>query len=314
MDALSPEAVEALFTRSDGDYLFARWGRPIAPVVFGVEPPTVAVLKGALEALCLLSEHATAETDPELGANLMVFFCRDWGELTGVPNLDRLIEGLGPLNYEPQRGLLVHPAYVVTPGREPLGTIDAWNWARGFKDAAGERPADVNESLRWVEDYERVAETAAEMPDTCCVYVGDRESDLAPLMRRAAELGHPADWLVRALHDRVLEDGAKLFASVGAETPIGQVRFRYRPRRGVKARDVVQQLHVRRVRIGKRAPIEATCLIAREIAAPAGVKALECRLLSNRTVASEEEAAELIDWYRARWRIRPSVMRSSSTI
>jgi len=97
MDALSPEAVEALFTRSDGDYLFARWGRPIAPVVFGVEPPTVAVLKGALEALCLLSEHATAETDPELGANLMVFFCRDWGELTGVPNLDRLIEGLGPL-------------------------------------------------------------------------------------------------------------------------------------------------------------------------------------------------------------------------
>ncbi|MCC5957403.1 MAG: hypothetical protein JJU07_14980, partial [Natronohydrobacter sp.] len=32
-----------------------------------------------------------------LGANLMVFFFRDWGELLEVPGLDRLIEGLGPL-------------------------------------------------------------------------------------------------------------------------------------------------------------------------------------------------------------------------
>ena len=38
-----------------------------------------------------------AETDPELGANLMVFFCRDWAELPQVPNLDRLVPDLGPL-------------------------------------------------------------------------------------------------------------------------------------------------------------------------------------------------------------------------
>jgi len=38
-----------------------------------------------------------AETDWELGANLMVFFCRDWAELTAVPHLDRLVPDLGPL-------------------------------------------------------------------------------------------------------------------------------------------------------------------------------------------------------------------------
>ena len=97
MDTLSPEAVTALFTRSDGAFLFARWGRPIAPVVFGVEDATVGVLKGALEALCVLTGHRMAETDPELGANLMVFFCRDWDELPAVPNLDRLIPDLVPL-------------------------------------------------------------------------------------------------------------------------------------------------------------------------------------------------------------------------
>ncbi|WP_298434937.1 hypothetical protein [uncultured Jannaschia sp.] len=97
MTTLTPDAVAALFTRADGQFLFARWGRPIVPVVFGVTDATVAVLKGAVEALCVLSGHRMAETDPELGANLMVFFLRDWEELPETPNLDRLIPELGPL-------------------------------------------------------------------------------------------------------------------------------------------------------------------------------------------------------------------------
>ncbi|MBV0911276.1 DUF2927 domain-containing protein [Anianabacter salinae] len=94
---MTPEDTAALFTRSDGSYLFARWGRPLATVVFGVEDQTLAVVKGAVEAVAQLAGHSIAETDPELGANLMVFFLRDWDELTETPNLDRLIDGLGPL-------------------------------------------------------------------------------------------------------------------------------------------------------------------------------------------------------------------------
>jgi len=89
--------IEALFTREDGQFLFARWGRPIAPVVFGVEDQTLEVIKGALEAVCVLSGHKMAETDPELGANFMMFFFRDWSELPDVPNLDRLVPDLRPL-------------------------------------------------------------------------------------------------------------------------------------------------------------------------------------------------------------------------
>ena len=96
-DTLTPEEIEALFTRSDGTYLFARWGRPLAPMVVGVEDATLSVLKGALEAVCALAGHGMAETDPELGANLLVFFFREWNELLGVPDLDRLVEGLAPL-------------------------------------------------------------------------------------------------------------------------------------------------------------------------------------------------------------------------
>lgn len=89
--------VTELFTRSDGSYLFARWGRPIVPVVFGVDDATLSVVKGALQAVVTLAGHEMAETDPELGANLMVFFFREWDELRHVPNLDRLVPDLLPL-------------------------------------------------------------------------------------------------------------------------------------------------------------------------------------------------------------------------
>jgi len=94
---LSPDDITALFTRADGQFLFARWGRPIAPVVFGVEDATVPILKGAIEAVVALAGHTMSETDPELGANLMVFFIRDWSELSETPGLDRLLPDLSDL-------------------------------------------------------------------------------------------------------------------------------------------------------------------------------------------------------------------------
>ncbi len=94
---MTPEDVQTYFTRADGTYLYARWGRPIVPVVFGVEPETLSTVKAAIEVIVALAGHKMAETDPELGANLMVFFFRDWAELPQVPKLDQLVPDLGPL-------------------------------------------------------------------------------------------------------------------------------------------------------------------------------------------------------------------------
>ena len=94
---MTEDEVRALFTRGDGSYLFARWGRSVVPVVFGVDDATLATFKAAFEAVVALAGHHMAEVDPELGANLMVFFVRDWAELPQVPGLDRLIPDLGDL-------------------------------------------------------------------------------------------------------------------------------------------------------------------------------------------------------------------------
>ena len=94
---VTAEQIEALFTRESGEYLFARWGRPIVPVVFGVDDKTLSIVKGALEAVVELAGHSMAEPAPELGVNLMFFFFRDWEELLAVPDLDRLVPDLRDL-------------------------------------------------------------------------------------------------------------------------------------------------------------------------------------------------------------------------
>ena len=212
--------------------------------------------------------------------------------------------GLGPFTYEAQRGMYLHPTYAVTPEREPLGILDAWIWAREKEDKSGMR-SGPKESLRWIEGYERIAEMAAHLPQTRLLYVADREADLMPLMLRAQELDTPADWLIRAAHNRCLPDGDKLWQHTGAGEPVGEITFAMAARHGVKARTVRQKLWARQVDLpaGKRKSVSATSLIAREIDTPAGAKPVEWRLLTNREVGTLAAAVELIEWYRARWEI-----------
>ena len=158
--------------------------------------------------------------------------------------------------------MYLHPTYAVTPEREPLGILDCWMWAREKKDASGKRDGP-KESLRWMEGYDRVAELAPQLPATRLVYVADREADMLPLMAHAQALGSPANWLVRAAHNRCLPDGNQLWAHTCAADPVGQIEFALSARPGGQARTVRQQLWAR----------------------------------------TAADVAELIGWYRARWEI-----------
>lgn len=214
------------------------------------------------------------------------------------------IQGLGPLSYEAQRGMYLHATYAVSPTRVPLGVLDAWMWARQPKNSDGTR-SGVLESTRWIEGYERLVETAAELPSTRLVCVGDRESDMMALLVRARQLGHAVDYLLRCQHNRVLPQGGKLWESVMASPVLGSIAFELPAGRGRKARSVQQEVRAQRLELDDRqgGKVAVTCLIASEVDAPQGAKPVVWRLLSNREVSTLEEAAQLIDWYRARWEI-----------
>lgn len=87
---MTPERITEIFTRQDGTYLCARWGRPVAPVIFGLADESLDIFRGAIRAGFAHAGHPVAETDPEMGSNLMLFFLRDWAELEEIPDLDRL--------------------------------------------------------------------------------------------------------------------------------------------------------------------------------------------------------------------------------
>lgn len=197
------------------------------------------------------------------------------------------MEGLGPLSYEAQCGMYLHATYAMTPDREPLGVLDAWMWAREPKDAKmGIRPG-VKESVRWIEAYERIAELAVRLPQTRLVFVADREPDILVLMQRAHALSHPADWLERAQHNCALPGRQKLWTASTAGAPLGSVRFELPARPGQAARLVRQAVWVSTIVLadGRDGLLSVTCVVARELSPPAGVKPVEWRLLTNRTVA-----------------------------
>ena len=153
--------------------------------------------------------------------------------------------GLGPLSYEAQRGMYARPTYAVSTSRELLGVLNAWMWARERRDSDGSRPG-VKESLRWIEGYERPAEIAVQLPTTRLVYLADRVADIMALMVRARDLGTPLDWLLRAQHNRTLNEGDKLWGRVTAES-VGKIRFTLASRQGQRAREVVQRLGMQRI-------------------------------------------------------------------
>lgn len=239
--------------------------------------------------------------------------CRRMAAQPGVPCLQdtterdfngEQIKGLGPLSYEAQRGMYLHPTLAASRAREPLGVLDAWMWARAPKAEAGTRPGE-KDSTRWVEGYARVAGLAGQMEQTRLVYVGDRESDMLELMVRAHDTGYGADDLLRSQHDRVLPEGEKLWAQVRSTPVLGELHLVLPPTKQRKSRPVRQQVRDQRVTLADRrgGQLDVTCVIATEIDAPQGETPIEWRLLTNRAVADVAAAAELVDWYRARWEI-----------
>ena len=89
--------VEAQFTRRDGSFRFARWGRPLAPVIVGTNDEGCKIFEDGISAVARMAGLEVAELDPDLGANFLVFLVNEWAELTEAPNLVRLIPNLNEL-------------------------------------------------------------------------------------------------------------------------------------------------------------------------------------------------------------------------
>jgi len=137
------------------------------------------------------------------------------------------VVGTGPMDGSSRRGIFLHLLHALTPDGSALGTAHAIPWAREERTTPCPKltsrqriaiPIEQKESYRWITTLEQTRRLASEMPQTRFVCVADSEADIYELIVAAMAEPRPADWIVRACHDRALPAGAKSDVAQGQET------------------------------------------------------------------------------------------------
>jgi hypothetical protein len=139
----------------------------------------------------------------------------------------------------------------------------------------------------------------------------DREGDLYELHDQAQLCPDNLHVLVRAQHDRNLEDHKKLWAFMAAQ-PLGQKRELELPRKqGQPARTAVVEVRWAQVTIEAPAvghkkgwpSLQLWAVWVHEPCPPDGVEGIDWMLLTDLPVANAEQAWEKVQWYCKRWGI-----------
>ena len=207
-------------------------------------------------------------------------------------------------------GLYLHPTLAVDAASGAiLGLTHAVFLSRshGRKADRRSKPIVEKESYRWLEAAERSAEACRSAARL--TVIGDRENDIFQAFARRPE---GADLLVRAAHDRALEDGGRLFAELDALPVGGRAELDLPARPGRKARRVRVAVRFTTARIarphnglreGLPDSLVVTVVDVREETPPAGESPVHWRLLTTHEATTAVEAFAIADLYRRRWAI-----------
>jgi hypothetical protein len=201
---------------------------------------------------------------------------------------------------------------------EILGLIDGQFMERTEGRSGSRRGSLVEdkESFRWLEGADQAATVCARAEQVTVVC--DREGDIFEAFALRPE---GAELLVRAAHDRSLEDGKTLFAAIDAQPVAGRASLELAAKPGRKRRLATMEGRFMPVRItrpknglraGLPASVEMYLVDIRESDPPAGQTPVHWRLLTTHSVTSVVDAWAVADLYRKRWAIE-QVFRTLKT-
>ena len=226
-------------------------------------------------------------------------------------------QNLGPIGTQPEGlvGLLVHDTMAFNLEGTPLGLLDVQCWARdpaqfGKKHKRRQMQFEAKESVKWLRSLEAVERVQSQCPQTQIVSVGDREADIYELFVWATEKPGRPQLLVRAEHNRRVQDEHGYLWEQMAAQPVAGIKEVRLPRRANRAARTAQ-LEVRFGAVELRSPkhrgkmpnVRLWAVWARESGAPLGVEPVEWMLLTTLPVESLEQACEKLEWYTRRWGI-----------
>jgi hypothetical protein len=238
--------------------------------------------------------------------------------------------GLGPIGNGSQHGFFVQSVLAVKPStREVLGLLHQEAFLRQPApkgESSRQRLQRERETLVWTRSVQAIGSPPASVR---WVHVGDRGSDLFPLLTHIGELG--CDFTIRACKDR----GVDLLVEPGSPPPTARCHHRQaeqaprqylfevvrgwpeqaclcfelettqrRPGRTVHAAvswGQVRLLVPRDLEAQKMKPLVVWVVRVWEQNASEEVEPLEWVLLTSVPVQTAEQALERIEWYRQRW-------------
>lgn len=262
----------------------------------------------------LLRSHYEA-TAQRIGQQKVVLAVQDTTSLNY--SMHPATERLGPISTSKDGvvGLMVHDTMAFGVEGAPLGLMDVQCWARdeeefGKRARRHEVEIEQKESYKWLKSFQAVAGVQKRCKETTLVSVGDREADIYELFLLAQQEGGRTQLLVRAKHNRAIqEEQGHLWEKMAGEPLAGIQEIRI-PRRGVrKARTA--RLAVRYASVELRPPkrkahlpvVKVWAVWANEEEVVAGVEPLEWMLLCTQAVNTFPEATEKLSWYARRWGI-----------
>src|SRR5258707_2157681 len=249
-----------------------------------------------------------------------------WGEQTAVAAAGRHVlavqdtseinfktksgrrRGLGEIGKGVGRGLLLHAMLAVDADSDVcLGLVAGKIWTRQGRVTVphDKRPLEQKESERWVSTASRAKQvlSAAAM----VTVIDDREGGIyAQLASVSAANFH---LLTRSMHDRVLADGASMYATAAAwpvaDTATIDVTARAdRPARQAKLALRFGKVTLKRPQGASRSlaeTVQLTLVEVAEVDPPAGVEPLHWYLLTTHEVSDATSAWQIVNWYKKRW-------------
>jgi hypothetical protein len=226
-------------------------------------------------------------------------------------------QGLGYLQNQEMRGMLVHSTLLVTPHRLALGLIDQLVWVRKDEDfqVKGKKRSTLRttekESQKWLVSLEATARVQQQVGEkTHLINVADSEADVYDLFYKAVALRQ--DLVVRAAYNRNVDHAEKHLRTylehqdLAGEITVPVPRMHEKPARTahLEVRFAPVRLCPPTSRAKEHLPKLALWgVLTHEIDVPSETEALDWLLLTTLPVESFDQALTIIAYYACRWTI-----------
>ena len=263
-----------------------------------------------------LSDHCEQQVE---GRHILAL--SDTSEINLQSHVGRLkAEGLGVVGNNRDVGFFIHPTLALdAESGFPLGLSNVKIWTRAPKrPSKAERkyktlPIEKKESYKWIASAERSHRCFEVGGAKLVTHIGDREADIYEEWATVPDQSNHV--LVRVRTDRcLLESTETLYSQLSKQPNAGTYSMLVTAdhRIGRTARTALMSVRFTQVQIQRPAnltnqdyppSISLYALEVQEINPPEGQVAVHWRLMTTHEIGCLEQALQVLQWYRWRWRI-----------